>query len=382
MRVGILICCGVCLFPPGALAQTTECGVEDTVCAVDAIPSGGVNMQQIERFAHQFEAALSLQDWEQVRRLVGQYLSSDDFNPHIGGNIAEEILNQHPLLDLADQVVAKSIEENTVERLAALNPDMGNGTRLRREFGRLYGLRARILWKRDRLSEAADAIEKAMGYAGEAEAGPEDRLLLGLIQYESRMEEVGWHSITQALLMDTQVENRQPEYQAAMAQIVRKRYGAQADPAAVVADYRDAHLGTVPDLSFVALDGSRVVLSQLKGKAVLLNFFSPACGTCRQEIGDLRGLHEAFSSEPGLAFLFVLNRPDLRQEADALLQRIGLRNPTVLVLERGSVYDLIPAEPCMWIADRSGKIVAKHVGYRTGDGVLYRKELAEVIQDE
>ena len=124
------------------------------------------------------------------------------------------------------------------------------------------------------------------------------------------------------------------------------------------------------------------MVSQLRGRALLLNFFSPACGSCRQEIGKLTALHEAFSPRRDLAFIFVLNRPDLRQEALALLEGSGLHNPSVVVLERGSPYDLIPAEPCVWIADQSGKIVAKYVGYRTGDELMYLEDLAKLIRDE
>jgi peroxiredoxin len=48
-----------------------------------------------------------------------------------------------------------------------------------------------------------------------------------------------------------------------------------------------------PDIRAVAFDGSRVRLSSLRGKVVLVNFFASWCAECRAEIPDIEAVYRA-----------------------------------------------------------------------------------------
>ena len=50
------------------------------------------------------------------------------------------------------------------------------------------------------------------------------------------------------------------------------------------------------DFTLRDLDNKKVTLSTLKGKIVLLNFFSVNCGACLREMGDLELIHELYGS--------------------------------------------------------------------------------------
>jgi peroxiredoxin len=50
-------------------------------------------------------------------------------------------------------------------------------------------------------------------------------------------------------------------------------------------------VGMILDLSFTALDGSKVVLTELKGKVVLIDFWSTTCLPCIQELPGLKKLY-------------------------------------------------------------------------------------------
>lgn len=83
---------------------------------------------------------------------------------------------------------------------------------------------------------------------------------------------------------------------------------------------------------------------------------------------------EDFHSHVGLvAVEQIVPHPELLDLAETVIMK-SIQENTV---ENGTAYDLISAEPTVWVVDRSGKIVAKYTGYRTGDEVVYQEELTD-----
>ncbi len=52
--------------------------------------------------------------------------------------------------------------------------------------------------------------------------------------------------------------------------------------------------GVAPDFTLKTLDGQEIILSQLKGKVVLLDFWATWCGPCREAIPHLIQLYKAY----------------------------------------------------------------------------------------
>jgi len=61
----------------------------------------------------------------------------------------------------------------------------------------------------------------------------------------------------------------------------------------------------LPALALKGLDGKDVDVAALRGKVLLLNFFSAWCGACRAELPHLQKVYEKYQSDPGVAFLLV-----------------------------------------------------------------------------
>tara|TARA_B100000959_G_C14861501_1_gene574432 strand:+ start:36 stop:617 length:582 start_codon:yes stop_codon:yes gene_type:complete len=52
-----------------------------------------------------------------------------------------------------------------------------------------------------------------------------------------------------------------------------------------------------PDISLKSYNDSLFVLSELKGKVVLINFWATWCGPCRMEIPDFNELHQKYNDK-------------------------------------------------------------------------------------
>jgi thiol-disulfide isomerase/thioredoxin len=137
----------------------------------------------------------------------------------------------------------------------------------------------------------------------------------------------------------------------------------------------------IPNLSLSTLKNEKINTHQHAGQVIFVNFFSPSCGSCQQEIPSLKNLYKKLSPEKNLVFIFILNRPDLKQQAIDLLEKSGIEKPTIAVLENGIVWDYIAAEPSIWITDKSGKVIFIHSGYKQGDELIYQKKLSKLIKN-
>jgi thiol-disulfide isomerase/thioredoxin len=131
-----------------------------------------------------------------------------------------------------------------------------------------------------------------------------------------------------------------------------------------------------PDLKAKSLDGADVDLAALRGKVVLLHFWTTWCTPCKRELPVLQKLH-AELGDTGLAIVGV-NVDDEEGPLRDFVKSVGLAYP-VVPLE--SSHDLVTmlsvnAFPTVVLIDRDGKIVSYEVGAR-GEAAL-RSDLAKI----
>lgn len=324
---------------------------------------------------------------KKIREKIEQFLSLDDSNPaagnsHIYYNIAAEILSHDELLDLAEKVIKKGIEVNTIKNLRKTYPDMpetGIKHQQKLEFGRLYSQHAWLLWKKSRPENALSEIKKAMSYISSPTSN--DYIRLGIIEYENGKKQQGWNHITKALVMDTIIEQQNPEYRKALYKIIEDKHSKEKEPAVFINEHRNQNAQMLPGLSLLTLNNIEIKLNRFNGQVIFINFFNPACSSCQQEIPSIKNLYKKLSSEKDVVFIFILNRPELKQQAIDLFEKSGIDKPTIAVLENGSVWDYIVAEPSIWVTDKSGKVIFRHSGYKQGDELIYQKKLSQLMQN-
>jgi thiol-disulfide isomerase/thioredoxin len=81
-----------------------------------------------------------------------------------------------------------------------------------------------------------------------------------------------------------------------------------------------------PEFSYRSLDGKMHHLRELKGKAVLINFWGTWCPGCVEEMPKLQRLYANFLNDPHVAFVIV-SQNDSPEKVKAYVQKSGLTMP-------------------------------------------------------
>ncbi len=117
-----------------------------------------------------------------------------------------------------------------------------------------------------------------------------------------------------------------------------------------------------PPLSVSDVMGRVMKLTDMKGKTVIINFWSTTCIHCLKDMPGLRKLEGEYASR-GLAILYVCADADNPKDAQAILDKhapgtTGLTEPTGLGLVRFEVQAL----PSAWLIGPDGKAIGRTTG--------------------
>jgi peroxiredoxin len=135
-----------------------------------------------------------------------------------------------------------------------------------------------------------------------------------------------------------------------------------------------------PDFSLPDLQGNQVSLSSLKGKVVLLTFWSIWCGPCRQEMPMLESLYQKYRNE-GLEVVGVNIDRDSISSIQDFLKKNRLSFPTLSDSDR-NVMKVYRAHflPTTFVLDRKGTIIEKIVGLRDWSTPESRRSIEKLLK--
>lgn len=124
-----------------------------------------------------------------------------------------------------------------------------------------------------------------------------------------------------------------------------------------------------PDFSLKAVDGQSYRLSDLQGKAVMINFFATWCPPCRAEMPTIQEVYAEFEAQGFVVLAVNLNESDVAIRS--FQEALGITFPIVVDREDrvSRLYDVLPL-PTSYFVDRQGVVRGKWTGEIRKDQLL------------
>ncbi len=120
-----------------------------------------------------------------------------------------------------------------------------------------------------------------------------------------------------------------------------------------------------PDFDLPALDGKNLKLSDLRGKAVLLNFWATYCGPCKIEMPWFVELQKQYGPQ-GFQIVGVTMDDASTAEIAKFVKEMGVNYPILLGKESvGESYGGVGVLPTTFFLDRDGKVMAREFGLQS-----------------
>lgn len=123
------------------------------------------------------------------------------------------------------------------------------------------------------------------------------------------------------------------------------------------------HKPAAPAASFIDLQGNKIVLQQLRGKVVILNFWSTSCAPCIQEMPEWAKIYQQYHAH-GLELVAIAAPGDAPNIVIDFTQRHALPFPVALDPAGTSfqAFGPIKVVPTTYIIDQRGNIAERLIG--------------------
>jgi peroxiredoxin len=128
---------------------------------------------------------------------------------------------------------------------------------------------------------------------------------------------------------------------------------------------------TAPDFSLKDLSGNEVSLTQYRGHIVLLDFWATWCPPCRLSIPELVDLQKKYGDQGVVILGISMDDPQMFSDKYLLAFKEKFKiNYTILRANNKVAMDYFGtgnmAIPTLFVINKEGKIVDKHMGYLPG----------------
>jgi thiol-disulfide isomerase/thioredoxin len=120
-----------------------------------------------------------------------------------------------------------------------------------------------------------------------------------------------------------------------------------------------------PDFELPTLDGKNLKLSDLRGKAVLLNFWATYCGPCKVEMPWFVELQKEYGPQ-GFQIIGVAMDDASTEDIDKFAKEMGVNYPVLIGKDSvADSYGGVSVLPTTFFLDRDGKLIAREFGLQS-----------------
>jgi len=120
-----------------------------------------------------------------------------------------------------------------------------------------------------------------------------------------------------------------------------------------------------PDFELPALDGKPLKLSDLRGKAVLLNFWATYCGPCKIEMPWFVELQKEYGPQ-GFQIVGVAMDDASTDDIAKFARQMGVNYPVLIGKDSvADSYGGVSVLPTTFFVDRDGKLIAREFGLQS-----------------
>ena len=120
----------------------------------------------------------------------------------------------------------------------------------------------------------------------------------------------------------------------------------------------------VPDPGFKTMDGQKRKLSELRGKAVVVNFWATWCGPCQEELPRLTQMAQSYAGKP-ISFVFIsIDAAKDREKIPSTLARLHVSLDSWVGADTETLDDfgLGNIVPGTIVLDEKGDVVTRIMG--------------------
>ena len=122
-------------------------------------------------------------------------------------------------------------------------------------------------------------------------------------------------------------------------------------------------LDKVPDISLNIIDGRKIEFSTLRGKPVLVTFWSTTCSSCIKEMPHLAELYKQLNKD-GLEIIGIAMPYDPPNRVLELTEKVEVPYPIALDIEglASKAFGNISVTPTSFLIDSLGNIIQQKTG--------------------
>ena len=139
--------------------------------------------------------------------------------------------------------------------------------------------------------------------------------------------------------------------------------------------------GLASDFSLKTLDGQEIVLSNLKGRVVLLDFWATWCGPCRESIPHLIQLYRIYR-ESGFEIIGMSLDKGEATVVRNVAKSMDIPYPIVIAPEEVARNYRVTSIPTTFLLDKEGKIRERMTGFNNTIAQQMNSKVAALIAEK